>query len=393
MVPSPPAGAPDMRATYDVVVAGGGVIGLASAWTLARDGRRVVVVDPAPGHGAVWVAAGMLAPANEAHFGEEPLVRLLVAAGQRWPDFARALEEAAGRTIGFIPSDTVVVACDASDRTALDQLLSFRESIGLGARRLSASECRHAIPALSPAIRGGAEVPNEYQVDNRLLVGALIEACRSADVQFSSASVTSVELDHSGAVRGAVTDDGLTLAADTVIGAMGWQTSGLGGLPPGALPELRPVKGHVLRLAGSAPLLHRTVRGLVHGRSIYLVPRRDHSVVVGATVEEVGADPRVQAGAVHSLLDSARALVPGIDELELAESAVGFRPGSPDNAPHVGWTDVPGLALATGHFRNGILMAPITAEAVGALVNGSELPAEFAPFGVRPPTGSPARSQ
>ena len=388
MVPSPAAGAPDTRATYDVAVAGGGVIGLASAWTLARDGHRVVVVDPEPGHGAVWVAAGMLAPANEAHFGEEPLVRLLVAAGQRWPDFARALEEAADRTIGFLPSETVVVACDASDRTALDQLLAFRESMGLGARRLSASECRRAVPALSPAIRGGAEVPDEHQVDNRLLVGALIAACRSAGVEFSSARVEGVELDRSGAARGVVTDDATTLAADTVVAAMGWQTSDLRGLPVGALPELRPVKGHILRLAGSAPLLNRTVRGMVHGRSIYLVPRLDHSVVVGATVEEVGADLRVQAGAVYSLLEDARALVPGIDELELVESAVGFRPGSTDNAPHVGWTDVPGLAIATGHFRNGILMAPITAEAVGALVNGSEPPAEFAPFGVRQPTGS-----
>jgi glycine oxidase len=190
-----------------------------------------------------------------------------------------------------------------------------------------------------------------------------------------------------------VTDDATTLVADTVVAAMGWQTSELRGLPVGALPELRPVKGHILRLAGSAPLLNRTVRGMVHGRSIYLVPRLDHSVVVGATVEEVGADLRVQAGAVYSLLEDARALVPGIDELELVESAVGLRPGSTDNAPHVGWTDVPGLAIATGHFRNGILMAPITAEAVGALVNGSEPPAEFAPFGVRQPTGSAVPSR
>ena len=156
----------------------------------------------------------------------------------------------------------------------------------------------------------------------------------------------------------------------------------MAGLPEGALPSVRPVKGHVVRLRGPAerPLLERTVRGLVHGRPCYLVPRRDGSLVVGATSEERGFDTSVQAGAVHALLDDARALVPGVDELELVECLAGLRPGSPDNAPFVGWTAVEGVAVATGHYRNGMLLAPITAEAVAALLCGEPVPAPMAAF-------------
>jgi glycine oxidase len=375
----------------DVAIAGGGVIGLSAAWMLARTGRRVALFDPDPGHGAVWVAAGMLAPGNEACFGEEVLARLLVAGAERWPGFATALEEDAGTTIGFEASGTIAVACDASDRAALDQLLAFRESIGLDSHRLSATECRRAIPALSPAINGGAEVPGDHQVDNRLLVAALLAACRRVGVQLVARRVAEVALDALGAASGVRTDDGTMIAADTVLAAMGWQTGELGGLPGGVLPDVRPVKGHILRLAARAPLLERTVRGLVNGRACYLVPRLDHSVVVGATVEDIGADRRVQSGAVHALLDDARTLVPGIDELELAECSVGLRPGSADNAPHIGWSEVPGLAVATGHFRNGILLAPITAEAIVALVAGSPVPATLEPFGVRRSAGARGR--
>jgi glycine oxidase len=365
----------------DVVVAGGGVIGLAGAWMLARTGRRVQLVDPEPGRGAAWVAAGMLAPANEAHFGEEDLTRLLVAGAARWPPFAAALEEAAGRAIDYEPSNTVVVAADRSDRAALDQLLEFRRSIGLESRRLGASECRRLEPALSPALSGGAEVPGDHQVDNRALVAALLDACVAAGVELVPRRALGVETDGTGALRGLRTDDGEVRRTPMVVAAMGWRTSTLTGVPPGTLPALRPVKGHVLRLRGHERLLGRTVRGLVRGRACYLVPRRDHSVVVGATMEEMGEDARVQAGAVHTLLDNARALVPGVDELELVECSVGFRPGSADNGPHVGWTGVPGLAVATGHFRNGILLTPITAEAIVALASGAEVAPELRRFG------------
>ena len=377
MVDAPTHGAPD------VAIAGGGVIGLACAWALARAGRTVTVVDPEPGRGAAWVAAGMLAPANEAHFGEEDLTRLLLAAADRWPSFAAAIEEAVGRSIGYEASDTVVVASDASDRAALDQLLSFRQSIGVPSQRLTASECRALVPALSPSISGGAEVPGDHHVDNRRLVDALVEGCRRAGVDLVLDRVARLDLDRSGRAAALATEGGARVPAGAVVAAMGWRTRQLPGVPEGVLPEVRPVKGHVLRLRGAAPLFERTIRGLVRGRACYLVARRDHSVVVGATVEEVGDDVRVQAGAVHSLLDDARALVPGVDELELVECSVGLRPGSPDNAPFVGWTEIPRLAVATGHYRNGVLLAPITGEAIAALVAGEDGPTVLAGFGVR----------
>jgi glycine oxidase len=372
---------------FEAAIAGGGVIGLACAWGLARAGRRVAVVDPEPGRGAAWVAAGMLAPANEAHFGEEDLTQLLVAAAGRWPRFAEELEATVGRPVDYEPSNTVVVAADPSDRAALDQLLTYRRSLGLPSQRLGASDCRRLVQALSPAICGGAEVPGDHQVDNRKLVSALLDACRTSGVAFVHERVGAVELDAAGAVRGLALVGGVRLESPMVVAALGWQTGGLGGVPPGTLPEVRPVKGHVLRLRGTSPLIERTIRGLVRGRTCYLVPRRDHSVVVGATVEEMGDDLRVQAGSVHTLLDDARALLPGIDELELFECSVGLRPGSTDNGPHVGWTTVPGLAVATGHFRNGVLLTPITAEAIVALADGGGVAPELAGFGAAPRSG------
>ncbi|MGH9083589.1 MAG: glycine oxidase ThiO [Acidimicrobiales bacterium] len=369
--------------TADAVFVGGGVIGLSSAWRSAQAGLRVMVVDPDPGRGASWVAAGMLAPVTEATFGEERLVRLLLAAADRWPSFAASLAEATGADVGYRPCGTVAVAVDASDRAVVDRLLAYQLSLGLDATRLSASQCRRMVPALSPAVRGGADVPGDHQVHNRRLVGALADACRAAGVAMVADRVEAVAVGPAGTAVGVRTAGGETLRAGAVVACAGAGTASLGGLPPGTLPPIRPVKGHVLRLRGpaDAPLLARTVRGLVHGRPCYLVPRDDGTVVVGATMEERGFDRTVQAGAVHALLDDARSLVPGIDELELVECLAGLRPGSPDNAPFVGWTSIPGLAVAAGHFRNGILLAPLTADTVSSLLAGGPVPEPMAAFG------------
>jgi glycine oxidase len=349
-----------------VQVVGGGVIGLACAWHLSRNGHAVSLVAPAPGRdGASWVAAGMLAPVTEAQFGESTLTALLVEGAHQWPAFASALEQAAGRPVGYDSTGTVTVALDASDRASLDDLLSYQHALGLAADRRTASECRRLVPALSPAVRGGIEVPGDHAVDNRALLAALVEACRAEGVELVDGWVRAVE---PGPVL--VLADGRRLASDAVVLAPGTGLGGIAGLDEAGLPEVRPVKGHILRLgppeAGrgdGVPLLGRTVRGLVRGRSVYLVPRRDGSLVVGATVEE-RPDPAVQAGAVHELLCDARTIVPGIDELALVETATGFRPATPDNTPRIGWTALEGVVVATGHFRNGILLAPLTAAAV-----------------------------
>jgi glycine oxidase len=355
--------------TDRVLVVGGGVIGLSCASALARAGHQVTLVAPAPGRdGASWVAAGMLAPVTEVQFGEAALTTLLLEGVALWKDFATSLEHDTGRDIGFDQSGTLTVAVDSSDRAALDDLLAYQLGLGCLAHRRSASQCRTMVPSLTPALCGGIDVPGDHQVDNRALLGALVEACRGAGVRCVADSVAAVA--PGPAVRLA---DGSSLSADAVLLAAGVGTAGIGGLEGAGLPPIRPVKGHIVRLGptGPAPLLTRTVRALVHGRSIYLVPRADRSVVVGATVEERGTDTTVQAGAVHQLLSDARAVVPGIDELELLEARAGLRPATPDNAPTIGWTELPGVAVATGHYRNGILLAPYTAAAVVDLLRGS----------------------
>ncbi len=359
--------------TSHVVVVGGGVVGLAGAWELSRRGHAVTVVAPAPGRdGAAWVAAGMLAPVTEAQFGESALTALLLEGAARWPAFASELEAATGLDIGYDTSGTVAVAFDASDRASLDDLLAYQHSLGLEAHRRSASECRRLVPALSPSLRGGIEVPGDHQVDNRALLAALVAACRANGVDFVPAAVREV-----AGGPGVVLDDARRLEADTVVLAAGTGVASVAGLTRAGLPAVRPVKGHILRLgpadaprAGPGPLLERTVRGVVRGRTVYLVPRRDGTVVVGATVDERGSDDSVRAGAVHELLCDARAVVPGVDELELLETAVGMRPATTDNTPCIGWTALEGVLVATGHFRNGVLLAPLTARAVADLVAG-----------------------
>ena len=365
-----------------VHVVGAGVVGLSCAWRLARDGHDVTVVGPDPGRGgAGWVAAGMLAPVNEVQYGESTLTELRLDSARRWPGFAADLQDAAGIAFGYDTAGTVTVALNASDRAVLDDLLAFQHSLGLQAERRSAAECRRLVPALSPALRGGIEVPGDHHVDNRAFLAALVAACRGAGVTFVEAEVAAAEPGAGGTHDTVlVLADARRLRAECVLLAAGTGLPAIAGLTEAGLPEVRPVKGHVLRLGPSptapaaATLLPMTVRGLVRGRGVYLVPRPDGSVVVGATVEERGMDTSVQAGAVHELLCDARAIVPGLDELVLLEASTGLRPATPDNLPRIGWTAWPGVAVATGHFRNGILLAPLTAAAVADLVGGRPLP-------------------
>ena len=371
---------------HRVLVVGGGVIGLSCAWRLAANGHAVTVVAPTPGRdGASWVAAGMLAPVTEVQFGEAALTEFLLGGARAWKEFSAALEEASGHDIGYDQSGTLTVALDTSDRAALDQLLAYQHTLGCTAHRRTASECRRLVPALSPMVCGGIEVPGDHHVDNRALLRALVAASRAAGVTFVPLTVTAISAGeslggplHGGPANGgpanggpvAVLSDGSRLDADRILLAAGVGTPHVGGLEGAGLPEIRPVKGHILRLGpagsdvGGPPLLTRTVRALVHGRSIYLVPRPDRTLVVGATMEERGHDVTVRAGAVHELLCDARAVVPGIDELELLEAQAGLRPATLDNTPVVGWTALDGVAVASGHFRNGMLLAPVTAATV-----------------------------
>ncbi|HLM95261.1 MAG TPA: glycine oxidase ThiO [Acidimicrobiales bacterium] len=377
--PDPP------EANLDVVVVGGGVIGLAAAWRIAVRGMAVAVVDPEPGRAASWAAAGMLAPVSEVHHGEEPLLALALASARRWPAFAAELARAAGRPLGYRTAGTLVVAADDGDRAWTQELYEFQRHLGLDVQWLTGRRVRQLEPTIAPGVRAAIWVPGDHQVDNRLLVGALLDAAVATGVGVHRDRA--VALDRSaGSVTGVRLAGGATLRARAVVLAAGCWSGQLKGLPPGAVPAVRPVKGQILRLWPSerAPVLTRTVRGIVGGSSVYVVPREDGTVVVGATVEERGFDTAVTAGAVYELLRDAHRVLPAITEMVLGECSAGLRPGSPDNAPIVGPASVEGgdgLVVATGHYRQGILLTPLTAEAVAAIVAGDEPPEEMAPFG------------
>jgi glycine oxidase len=362
----------------DVVVVGGGVIGLGIAWRARQRGLTVTVADPAPGRAASWAAAGMLAPVTEVHYGEEPLLRLNLDSAERYPAFVGELEELAGTTVGYRPCGTLAVAADAGDSAVLDDLFEFQQRLGLSVERVSAREARRLEPGLSPTTRGGLLVDHDHQVDNRLLGAALLAACRRTGVEIVAETTTEVTAD-AGRATGVVLDGGRALGAGTVVLAAGCWSARIPGAP--ALP-VRPVKGQILRLEHSAepPYLSHNVRGIVQGSSLYVVPRASGEIVVGATVEEQGFSTAVTAGGVYQLLRDAHVLLPDIGELTLAETHAGLRPGTPDNAPLLGPTAVPGIVAATGHYRNGILLTPVTADTIADLLATGRLPDLIAPF-------------
>lgn len=366
----------------DVIVVGAGAIGLGIAWRAAQAGIAVTLVDERPGRGASWAAAGMLAPVTEVHYGEEALLELNLASAARYADFAAELRDATGRDIGYRRCGTLVVARDTDDNAVLDDLFRFQSTLGLDVTRLRGREARQLEPALAPRTRGAIHVAGDHQVDNRALVEALRLAVERAGVRLVAGRVAAVRIAGDRAA-GVTLADGTSLDAPQVVLAAGVGTGAIAGLPRDAVPPVRPVKGQLLHLrprGGQPPLATRTIRGL----DVYIVTRSDGRTVVGATVEEQGDDRTVTGGGVRQLLRDAWELLPGLDEYELTETVVGLRPGSPDNAPLLGPTGVDGLVVATGHYRNGILLTPVTAEALAHVLETGEVPALVAPF-------SPAR--
>ncbi|MET8475017.1 glycine oxidase ThiO [Streptomyces sp. NPDC006422] len=374
---------PSVRShTCDVLVVGGGIIGLVTAWRAAQRGLSVAVADPEPGGGAAQVAAGMLAAVTELHHGEQTLLGLNLESARRYPEFAAELSEATGQDLGYRACGTLAVALDADDRAHLRELHALQTKSGLESEWLSGRECRRLEPMLAPGVRGGLRVDGDHQIDPRRLAGALVAACERAGVAFHRSWAERLRVVRDRAC-GADLADGTELAADQVVLAAGSRGGQLAGVPDAVLPPVRPVKGQVLRLTVPqryAPFLSRTVRAVVRGGNLYLVPRVNGELVVGATSEELGWDTTVTAGGVYELLRDAHELVPGITELPLTETRAGLRPGSPDNAPLLGPTELPGLLLATGHYRNGVLLTPVTGDAMAHALTTGELPQEARPF-------------
>lgn len=362
---------PPERQSADLLVVGGGVIGLSIAWRAARRGLSVTLLErEAIGGGTSRVAAGMLGPVAEVEFG--PSGRRLLDLGMRsaelWPGFAAELSEVAGGDVGLRRTGTLLIARDEDEGRELERQLEFRRALGLDVRRLAPSAARELEPALAPAVRLALEVPDDHAIDPRPVLAALRVACERAGVELrEGARVEAVEI-SGGRACGARLEGGERVAAAAVALAAGPWSEGIGGLPEGAGVRVRPVKGQIVRLRDPAgPGLAERVLRFEGG---YVVPRGDGRYVLGATVEERGFELGPTAGGVYELLRDAHELLPGIVELEIEELAVGLRPGTPDNLPAIGPGAVDGLIWATGHYRNGILMAPLTAEMVVAVLTG-----------------------
>ncbi|SDI78553.1 glycine oxidase [Rhodococcus triatomae] len=334
-----------------VAVVGGGVIGTAIAWQAARRGWRVRLHDPHFASGASWVAGGMLAPLSEGWPGEQDVLALGVASLDRWSDFGGTLESETGLEL-FTSSSSLTVALDSADAEDLRTIAEWVGEQGREMRVLNRAEVRELEPSLGRAVRLGLLAESERAVDNRLLVEALRRTAVTAGVEFADGPVHDL---------GALDADQVVLAAGTSSPKL-WP-----GLP------VRPVKGEILRLRtrpGATPPPGRTIRGTVHGRPSYLVPRAD-GIVVGATQYEA-ADTQVTVAGIRDLVADAEALMPAIGEYELHEATAGLRPATPDNLPLIGRLSEK-VIVATGHGRNGILLTPVTADAVVALLEGSDL--------------------
>jgi glycine oxidase len=363
-----------------VAIIGAGVVGLGIAWRIAGRATVTVFDRGKAGAGASHAAAGMLAACCEAEPGEEALVALGRDSQARWPAFADELLRASGVDVELRREGTLLLALTADDHAEIAHRLEFQRRLDLPLEWLSAADTRKREPHLAGKIAGALFSPQDHQVDNRKLVQALRIAADTAGVKIHEHRPVKEIAVHGGKATGVVFEDGATERADMVVLAAGAWSRTIGGLPPDRRPPVRPVKGQMLalRMDANAPLVNH----VLWAPGAYLVPRRDGRLIVGATVEEKGFDDTITAGGVMALLDAAWRAVPAVEELPIDEIWVGHRPGSRDDAPILGPGPLDGLFYATGHHRNGILLAPVTADAMARLILDNVVDPAIRPFGL-----------
>lgn len=348
------------------------MIGLSAAWRAATAGARVAVLDrAAPPAGATRVAAGMLAPVGELAFGEPELLEMTLASAALYPEFVAALE-ASGEPTGYTHQGALHIALDRDEAAELRRVHDLQRSLGLAAEWLPPRRCRELEPGLTPSFNGGVHAPGEAAVDPRALTRALLVALERAGAEVRSGVEVVGGIFDGERLAGVRTAAGEELRADSTVLAAGAWSGRTDWLPEHARPPVRPVKGQIveLRSRDGEPPCER----IIASERVYLVPRPDGRLIVGATSEEQGFDTAVTAGGVHELLREAYRLLPDVAEMELIDSMAGLRPGTPDNLPLIGPGAIEGLVLATGHYRNGILLAPLTADAIAAVLAGEPLP-------------------
>ena len=374
-------GASATKTAPKVAIIGAGVMGLGIAWRLAAQGATVEVFDrAAAGSGASHAAAGMLAACCEAEPGEDALVALGRDSQARWPAFAAELLKASGIDVELRTEGTLVVALTADDQARIHHHLAHQKKLGLPLEWISAAETRRREPHLAGKLAGALWSPEDHQVDNRKLAAGLRIAAEAAGATIHEHKPVKEISITSGRADGVVLADGVRVSADVVVLAAGAWSRGIAGVAPEHRPPVRPIKGQMLALKmdPAAPLITH----VIWAPGIYMVPRRDGRLILGATVEEKAFDMSLTAGGMLTLLEAAWRTVPAIEELAIDEMWVGHRPGSRDDAPILGPGPAHGLVYATGHHRNGILLTPVTVDAIAKLVLEGTLDPAIRPFGI-----------
>lgn len=364
------------RQVDDVIVVGGGIIGLSIAREAARSGLRVRLFDKGElGGEASSAAAGLLGPQIDLE-EEDPLAALGLASRDLYPDFARSIAEESGLDPCLLERGTLVLARGAEEIRAIDRQASFQRSLGLQAERVGGEALRRLEPSLDPGLTEGLHLPRDWSVDNVLLVRGLGRSAERAGARLVEGTRIERLLVEGGRVTGVAAGAEAFRAGTVVIAAGAWSLEiGGDGVPP--LPT-RPVRGQMVCLGPSTVPVHP-----LHAASCYLVPRRDGRVLVGSTMERVGFDKRVTAGGLAALAAAAIALVPALADAPFHSAWAGLRPACEDSLPAIGGAGAPGLLYACGHLRNGILLAPITAQIVGRLLRGEDPGIDLARFDPR----------
>ncbi|GAB3190079.1 glycine oxidase ThiO [Nesterenkonia suensis] len=375
----------------DVTVVGAGVVGLLSAWQLRIQGHAVTLIAPQIAQGASYAAAGMLAPISEMQYGQDRLYPLMTAARAEYPAFLAGLAAAVDAPTGWRENGTILLAADRSDRDAVADLVGVQVAHGMEVEPLTSSQLRRREPGFAPGISKGWDVPGDHQVDPRLLATCAVQALQTTldpsrfpdagpPAALRQARVTAVHTHDTGVGARLTLDDGTgrttVFTDEKVLLVPGLGYPEIAGAPEQTPLDLRPVHGDVLRLrvrdaqllAGEQHILGATVRAKVRGRSVYLVPRADGGLVVGASSREDGL-PGTHAGSVQELLDDAVTVLPAIKEMELVEITTRARPGTPDDIPYLGRCEqAPDVVISTGYSRHGILLAPLAARLAAALL-------------------------
>jgi glycine oxidase len=381
----------------DVVVIGGGIIGLACAYELLRRGKSVVVLErERSGSGAGAVAAGMLAPVSEVETEEPAFVGLALESCGLYPAWVRDVEADAGLTCGYREEGSLLLALHRDHELEFERLMRTQRRMGLQSELVTRDQALEKEPYISPRVVSGLYVPGDRQVNPRRLTRALAAAieARGGTIIEGEAARPAFE---GGRAASAVSPSHEVRAEAVLVAAGAWsaqiwpgagdgqpQPGSPGTVPAGPLP-MRPVKGQILRLRGP-----RLINHVLRTPDVYLVPREDGELVIGATSEEQGFDTTITTWAVMDLLRDAWRILPGISEMELSEISAGLRPALRDHLPAIGPTAVEGLFLATGHYRHGVLLAPVTARLLADALKGEPVPPAFDPRRLLAPSATGA---